>query len=64
MWYRFVQFKKRQKHPWRSDTLSKNTSFIRFLNCANGIKSPKASQMNFNNYEVLLVQSVQNIHCN
>ena len=38
--------------------------FSRFLNCANGIKSRKASPINFVNDEVLLVQPVRNILCN
>ena len=42
-----LQFKKREKHPWRSVTFSKVTllhgSFSRFLNCKNGTKSRKAS---------------------
>ena len=24
IWYQFVQFRKREKHPWRSVTFSKN----------------------------------------
>ena len=44
----FVQFKKREKHPWRSVTFSNFTEsntppwvffFSRFLNCTNGNKS-------------------------
>ena len=45
----FIQFKKREKHPWRSVNFSKvagftniNTPprvFSRFLNCTNGTKS-------------------------
>ena len=56
-----VQFKKREKHPWRSVTFSKVASlacnitksntppwvFLRFLNCTNGAKSRNASQRNF-----------------
>ena len=42
----FVQFKKREKHPWRSVTLLKLTflhgCFSRFLNCTNGNKSRNA----------------------
>ena len=38
----FLQFKKREKHPWRSATLLKVTllheRFSRFLNCTNGTK--------------------------
>ena len=55
----FVQFKKREKHPWRSVNLSKvagwslhftkiNTPswyFSLFLNCTNGTKSRSASQI-------------------
>ena len=51
IWYQFVQFNKREKHPWKSVTfctLLKATlfhgCFSRFLNCATGIKSRKASQ--------------------
>ena len=41
----FIQFKKREKHPWRSVTFSKVTGyfFLRFLNCTNGAKSRNAS---------------------
>ena len=52
----FVQFKKREKHPWRSVTFSKAANkgvllkvtllhgcFSRFLNCTNGTKSRKTS---------------------
>ena len=45
----FVQFKKREKHPWRSVTFNKlKVSFLhrccsRFLNCINGSKSCNAS---------------------
>ena len=42
-----VQFKKREKHPWRSVTFSKVTllhgCFSRFLNCTNCTKSRKTS---------------------
>ena len=49
----FAQFKKREKHPWRSvtfpETLLKLTllheCFSRFLNCTNGTKTRKASHM-------------------
>ena len=56
----FVQFKKREKHPWRSVTFSKvaglkpatllkltllNRCFPRFLNCTNGTKSHNAPHM-------------------
>ena len=37
----FVQFKKREKHPWRSITLC----FSRFLNCTNGTESRITSQI-------------------
>ena len=47
---RFVQFKKREKHPWRSVTLNKvalfHGCFSRFLNCANGTKSRNTSHYN------------------
>ena len=54
----FVQFKKREKHPWRSVNFSKvagwkpatllrltllHGCFLRFLNCANGSKSINAT---------------------
>ena len=55
----FVQFKKREKHPWRSVNFSKislkpatllklallHGCFSRFLNCTNGTKSRSASQL-------------------
>ena len=45
----FVQFIKREKHPWRDVTLLKVTlihgCFLRFLNCTNGTKSCKASHI-------------------
>ena len=47
----FVQFKKREKHPWRSVTFSKvavtllHGCFLHILNCTNGTKSRNASQM-------------------
>ena len=50
----FVQFKKREKHPWRSITFSKvaglkltllHWCFSRFLNCTNGTKSRYASHI-------------------
>ena len=45
----FVQFKKREKHPWRSVTLLKVTllhgCFSRFLHCTNGTKSRNESHM-------------------
>ena len=49
----FVQFKKREKHPWRNVTFSKvllketlfHGCFSRFLNCTNGTKSRKASHI-------------------
>ena len=54
---RFVQFKKREKHPWRSVTFGKLATllkvillhghFSRFLNGTNGSKLCKASQINF-----------------
>ena len=54
----FVQFKKREKYPWRNVNFSKVTGFkpetllklillhgcfSRFVNCTNGIKSRNAS---------------------
>ena len=46
----FVQFKKREKHPWRSVTFSAKSNtlpwvFSCFLSCTNGSKSRKASQL-------------------
>ena len=58
----FVQFKKREKHPCRSVSFNKVSSFnletlikvtllhrcfSRFLNCTNGIKSRKTSPYYF-----------------
>ena len=37
----FVQFKKREKHPWRSVNFSK----VAGLNCANSTKSRNASHI-------------------
>ena len=48
----FVQILKREKHSWRSVTLSKpkvtlpHGCFSRFLNCTNGTKSQKTSHQN------------------
>ena len=50
----FIQFIKREKHPWRSVTFSKVTGLkitllyecsSRILNCTNGIKLRNASYM-------------------
>ena len=49
----FVQFEKREKHPWRSVTFSKallkvtllHGCFSRFLNCTHDTKSRNASQI-------------------
>ena len=44
----FVQFKKREKHLWRSVTLVKLQVLVFscvFLNCTNGTKSLSASQI-------------------
>ena len=46
----FLQFKKREKHPWRSVVFSKVAVFSRgcfscFLNCAHGTKSRNAPHM-------------------
>ena len=46
----FVQFKKREKHPWMSVTFSLKVTllqgcFSRFLNCTNDTKSRKTSHM-------------------
>ena len=58
----FIQFKKREKHPWRSFTFSKVAAkghggmvklfrgcFSRFLNCKNGTKSQKVSHIEIKN---------------
>ena len=39
----FVQFKKREKRPWRSVALSKPTTLLKvtLLHCTNGTKSRK-----------------------
>ena len=58
----FVQFKKREKHPWRGVTFSKvalkvtllHGCFSRFLNCTNGTKSRNASQISFVLRNILL----------
>ena len=53
-----VQFKKREKHPWRSVTGFKRVTlmklrllhsecFSRFLNCTNGTKSRSAPHIGF-----------------
>ena len=39
----FVQFKKREKHPWRSVTF--RWVFFTFFKCTNGTKSCNTSQM-------------------
>ena len=41
----FVQFKKREKYPWRKKATLLHECFSRFLNCTNGTKSRKTSQM-------------------
>ena len=46
----FVQFKKRQKHPWKSVTFSTKSNtppwvFSRFLNCTNGTKPRHVSHL-------------------
>ena len=43
----FVQFKKREKHPWKSVTKGNTPSwlFFTFLNCTNSTKSRNASHM-------------------
>ena len=45
----FIQFEKRENHPWRSVTFSKVTLlhgyFSRFLNCTNGTKSRNVSHV-------------------
>ena len=49
-----VQFKKREKHQWRSVTFSKVAGFLHgcftcFLNCTNGTKSRNAPHMGVDN---------------
>ena len=55
-----VQFKKREKYPWRSGTLKVTLfhgCFLHFLNCTNGTKLRKAcklfSEKTFRNEEYL-----------
>ena len=58
----FVQFKKREKQPWRSVTYSKPATllkvillqgcFSRFLECTNVTKSRKTSQIIKNGDEI------------
>ena len=53
----FVQFKKREKHPWKSVIFSEVAGLLKItflhwcfshvLNCANGIKSLKTSHMKY-----------------
>ena len=48
----FVQFEKREKHPWRS-VISRTLlhgRFSRFLNCANGTKSRKTSHVKIDSF--------------
>ena len=59
----FVQFRKREKHASRSISLLKVTlpfrCVLRFLNCAHGTKSRKASYTSMQFFkETLLVESV------
>ena len=44
IWYHLHKLKKCEKHPWRS-VISVMGVFHIFLNCANGIKLSKTSQM-------------------
>ena len=39
----FVQFKKHEKHPWRSVTFSCSLTLLTFLKFTNGTKSRKTS---------------------
>ena len=41
----FVQFKKREKHPWKSVNFSKVAGFSRFLNCTNATTSRNAPHL-------------------
>ena len=60
----FVQFKKREKHPWRGVTFSKvalkvtllHGCFSRFLNCTHGTKSRNASHSEFTFVSFLLMK--------
>ena len=62
----FVQFKKREKHPWRSVNFSKVTGwkltllygcFSHFLNCRNGTKSRNAPHILVNFLEIFYIKS-------
>ena len=55
----FVEFKKREKHLWRSVTLCPKETFAhgclsRFLNCKIGTKFRRASQMNYEQWQQAL----------
>ena len=55
IWYHLYNFKKCEKHPWRSVTFSKVAGLLKvtllhrcfscFLNCTNGTKSRRASHL-------------------
>ena len=56
----FVQFKKREKHPWRSVTFSKveyhsSMSVLHVFNRTNCAKSCKASHMIKNDYVTYVI---------
>ena len=58
----FVQFKKREKHPWRSLTFRLKLTLLhgccsRFLNCINGTKPRKASHL-INDEHIFLTLTV------
>ena len=64
----FVQFKKREKHPWRSVTFTKVAGYSNFiyfnwiyLNCTNSTKSRKASWILYLSISIywLLIQMSQ-----
>ena len=48
----FVQFEKREKHPWMSVTFRTflHRRFLRFLNCTNGTKSRKTSHVKIDSF--------------
>ena len=72
----FIQFKKREKHPWRSVTFSKAacrlkpatllkvtllySCFARFLNCTNVTKSRKAFHIWRNDFSLIVCRMTGN----
>ena len=58
----FVQFKKREKHPWRSVNFSKVAGFLhgyfsRFLNCKHGTESRNAPHLG--SYQTCMIELFQ-----